>query len=83
MTQFDYLADRLSVVESRGRLRSWIPREVSGIELIEPSGKRLLNFGGNDYLGLAAEASEHAPVRGSGASALLSGWTADHQLLSD
>lgn len=83
MTQFDYLAERLRVLESRGRLRSLIPREVSGVELTEPSGKRLLNFGGNDYLGLAAEASEHAPVRGSGASALLSGWTADHQLLSD
>lgn len=83
MTQFDYLAERLSILESRGRLRSLVAREVSGVELTEPSGKRLLNFGGNDYLGLAAEASEHAPVRGSGASALLSGWTADHQLLSD
>ena len=82
MTQFDYLAERLSVLESRGRLRSLTPRVASGVELTEPSGKRLLNFGGNDYLGLAADASEQTAACGSGASALLSGWTADHQLLS-
>ncbi|MGI9469921.1 MAG: aminotransferase class I/II-fold pyridoxal phosphate-dependent enzyme [Rubripirellula sp.] len=89
MTKFAYLSERLNELELRGRLRSLVPREVSGVELTEPHGQRLLNFGGNDYLGLAAQPNQipsqsdaDAALGGSGASALLSGWTTDHELLS-
>jgi 8-amino-7-oxononanoate synthase len=67
--------------------------------LVEPDGRRLLNFGANDYLGLATEMRVHDKINGedqitnadlglrrmggSSASALLSGWTTYHQQLSE
>ncbi len=96
MPKFDFLADHLQSLTSAGRLRSLIPRRHDGIDLLSADGNRLINFGSNDYLGLAADdrgsshtasqhsgspASNHA-FSGSAASALLSGWTDRHQILS-
>ena len=55
MKDFDFLAKDLSRLQQSGRLRKLVPRAVDGIHLIGPDGQRLINFGGNDYLGLAAE----------------------------
>jgi len=96
MTDFDYLATRQQHLRDHQQWRSLVPRAADGIYLIESDDRRLLNFGANDYLGLALEMrdrmagsigngdSVHVPVSGgSGASALVSGWTKQHQRLSE
>ena len=83
MQSFDYLSSHLRELESQRRLRQLLPRVAEGIELVEPDGRRLVNFGGNDYLGFNTQVNQHVVSGGSGASALLSGWTADHQLLCE
>jgi len=99
MPQFDYLAQRQKTLQEQQRFRSLVPRELDGVYLVEPDGRRLLNFGANDYLGLATEMRVHDKINsddqitnadlslrrmgGSSASALLSGWTTYHQQLSE
>jgi len=99
MTNFDYLTQRQQGLQEHQRFRKLVPRELDGVYLIEPDGRRLLNFGANDYLGLAMEMRDHVgnhggqrsekdgfalrSMGGSGASALLSGWTTQHQYLSE
>jgi 8-amino-7-oxononanoate synthase len=99
MPQFDYLAQRQKTLQEQQRFRSLVPRELDGVYLIEPGGRRLLNFGANDYLGLAREMRVYDKIDGedqvtnadldlrrmggSSASALLSGWTTYHQQLSE
>jgi 8-amino-7-oxononanoate synthase len=64
------------------------PHQVDGPYLITPEGTRLLNFGGNDYLGVVAnrlgETSRSTSVAacGAGASALVCGWTPHHEQLA-
>ena len=93
MPDFGFLTDRLRSLADAGRMRSLVPRAHDGIHLVMPDGRRLINFGSNDYLGLAADRSgSRAPDptddnagtgTGSGASALVSGWTDRHQRLVD
>ncbi len=79
---FDFLADELDDLKQSSRLRRLIPRAPRGISFVE-SGKHFVNFGSNDYLGLAAENEATDFNVGSGASALVSGWTDQHQRLAD
>ncbi len=85
MPDFEFLSDRLRSLALSGRLRELIPRTHAGTALIHPDGTRLINFGSNDYLGLAAQTSGSSSEigSGSGASSLVSGWTDRHQLLAD
>ncbi|TWU23347.1 8-amino-7-oxononanoate synthase [Novipirellula galeiformis] len=83
---FDYLADRLAELKSHHRLRTLVPRQPLGIEFIDDAQRRLINFGSNDYLGLATSRSPSpiAPsATGSTASALVCGWTPLHQQLAE
>ncbi len=89
MPNFEFLSDRLQSLADTGRLRSLLPRAHDGIHLRGDDGRRLINFGSNDYLGLAAQDSgsqksdsSHSRT-GSGASALVSGWTDRHQTLAE
>lgn len=80
-------AKRLTELAHTDRLRQLIPRRIDGVRLIEPDGQELLNFGGNDYLGLANDLGFNRGVAaelpsGSGASALVCGWSDLHQQLS-
>lgn len=93
MTKTDRLSQRLQELERQQRLRTLTPRHCEGVYLVETGGRRLLNFGGNDYLGLvaqqrAAEAPSHLPehrevATGSSASPLVCGWTNEHQRLAE
>ncbi|TWU35303.1 8-amino-7-oxononanoate synthase 2 [Novipirellula aureliae] len=79
---FAYLAERLDRLADGHRLRRLVPRQSIGAFLIDGSGKRLVNFGGNDYLGLAADRTTASQPTGSMASALVCGWTPLHQRLA-
>ena len=98
MTSFDYLQQRQQSLRESQRFRTLIPREREGVYLVESNGRRVLDFGSNDYLGLAMEMRgrgdknalpktsfgdlDSKATAGSGASALLSGWSMEHELLS-
>ncbi len=95
LSKFDHFADALDALESKGRKRTLVPRTQHGIRL-EQAGQTLINFGSNDYLGLANRATpaqvadvesgsgaRGSGARGSGASALVCGWTQDHHRLAD
>lgn len=98
MTSFDYLTQRQQSLRGHKRFRTLVARQFDGVYVIDPDGRRLLNFGANDYLGLGMEmrgqeGRHDQPsmgsvdlggrvMGGSGASALLSGWTTSHEQLS-
>ena len=79
----NHLSDRLNELDKIDRRRELIPRVIDGVRLIQPDGRQLINFGANDYLGLAAERSIDRNATGSMASALVCGWTNEHQRLAD
>lgn len=87
MSSFEFLSARLDALTPPDRRRRLVPQAADGVWLEQPDGRRLLNFGSNDYLGLAADpdrSSQKTELRsGSGASALVCGWTPAHQLLCD
>jgi len=87
MPDFAYLQRRLDQLADRQRRRQLVPRDVQTTALVTRDGRRLHNFGSNDYLGLASEAiqasSESVTARGATASALVCGWTMQHQHLAD
>jgi 7-keto-8-aminopelargonate synthetase-like enzyme len=78
--------DALQKQSLRRELRTHAGRQGPTIEV---SGRRLINFGANDYLGLAgdlrlcesAACAERAVGWGSGASALVTGHTEFHERL--
>jgi 8-amino-7-oxononanoate synthase len=84
---FDHLRRRLDEVKAQSRYRVLRPRTAVGTKFRD--GQRwLVNFGSNDYLGLAGrqqsvdKSSDKAIASGSGASALVSGWTDRHEALA-
>ncbi|TWU40704.1 aminotransferase class I/II-fold pyridoxal phosphate-dependent enzyme [Novipirellula artificiosorum] len=82
MKSFDYLADRLDALAEQHRLRRLVPRNVMGASLLDASCDSLINFGGNDYLGLAANLTTAEIATGSTSSALVCGWTVLHEQLA-
>ncbi|EMI41927.1 aminotransferase class I/II-fold pyridoxal phosphate-dependent enzyme [Rhodopirellula sp. SWK7] len=64
---FDDFAASLDQMSSLGRRRRLVVQSVSGPYLVTAQSVRLLNFGGNDYLGVVADGLAH---RSSGPTAL-------------
>lgn len=86
MPSFDYLADRLAELSSQHRLRTLAARQPQGVTFVDAANRRLVNFGSNDYLGLATSGLPIASLpreSGSTASALVCGWTLLHQQLAE
>ncbi len=77
-----YLSERLTELQRVQRLRQLIPRITHGIRIQVAGGRELINFGGNDYLGLAAERVASPLPTGSTASALVCGWSDLHEQLA-
>lgn len=81
---FGLFAERLQGLIAAHGLRRLRTQDACGAELIDHAGRRLVNFGANDYLGLAARglaATAGACPRGAGASPLVCGHTPAHDAL--
>ncbi len=80
----DHFSRQLSELDAKGRRRELVPRRLDGPWIVLADGRRLINFGGNDYLGLATRSVDSvATGAGSGASPLVCGWTDAHQRLAE
>lgn len=79
---FDHFRDELRQLDRIGRKRHLLPRQAAGVTF-EQEGRTFINFGSNDYLGLANQQTSNEVARGSGASALVCGWTTSHDELSN
>jgi len=82
----------LEQMSDRGRRRRLVVQRTDGPYLVNGDQARMLNFGGNDYLGVVAGGPIDASLRpdhvetipsGATASALVCGWTPHHQRLAD
>ena len=80
---FDYIHQRLDDLQLDHRLRRLVPRSIDGIHLTDADGHELINFGSNDYLGLASLQRVGSVPTGSTASALVCGWTTLHEKLAN
>ncbi len=84
-----WIEDSLADLEKQGLRRNLAVRGGRQAAQIELDGSRLVNFGSNDYLGLAADPRLAQAVReslagwGSGASPLITGHADAHQTLED
>jgi len=81
--RFEFLAKKLDALRDIDAYRKLVPRDHGDGFLIERDGRRLINFGSNDYLGLSSscEKSPDPLFSGAGASALVSGFTNLHDQL--
>ena len=79
----NHFSDQLEKLRRMNRHRELVPRVADGVHLIEADGRRLINFGSNDYLGLAAARTLRQKAAGSMASPLVCGWTDQHQRLAE
>jgi 8-amino-7-oxononanoate synthase len=87
--RFDYLAEKTESLRSFDSLRTLHPYFHDGMMLVSKDGQRLINFGSNDYLGMAASVEVKYPAGvkheglsvGAGASALVTGYTTLHEAL--
>ena len=87
--RLDWLEEKLSLLDRRGLRRTHGLRTCPQQSVIDFDGQRLMNFGSNDYLGLASdERLAQAVIRtvenrnwGSGASPLITGRGLLHQQL--
>lgn len=82
--RFAWIADRLDEADRRQLRRRLIPRRHEGPYVVEED-RRLINFGSNDYLGIAMQASSADAAGdaargagGAGASPLVCGFTRLH-----
>jgi 8-amino-7-oxononanoate synthase len=85
---FDELHRRLQVADAATRRRQLQEGTVEGVYVRTLDGQRLLNFGGNDYLGVVANhSSSSLPTntipRGASASSLVCGWSSHHTQLAN
>ncbi|WP_282918291.1 aminotransferase class I/II-fold pyridoxal phosphate-dependent enzyme [Porphyromonas macacae] len=74
---FDMFEQRMGEITRSGSLRMLKPLTHSGAYIVTEDGKRMLNFSGNDYLGLAARGDIRQLEgfdMGSTSSALLTGY---------
>lgn len=88
---FGWLSERLDALEDQTLRRRLVARDARGPWLLQ-GDRRLLNFGSNDYLGIAMESSEPAAAceagrkttsaaTGAGASPLVCGFSTLHERL--
>lgn len=88
MASFDYLHQRLKRLQHECRLRCLRVTQMQADGTLLRDGRRLVNFGCNDYLGLAVRSTQGTqaatagvPASGAGASPLVCGFTPLHQQL--
>ena len=87
----DWIDDKATERDARGLSRVLVAHGPAVPGRLERDGRLLVNFASNDYLGLAsdprvAEAAARTAEAfgwGAGASALVSGWRAPHQELTE
>lgn len=79
-SSLDWIADELDQLDAKGLLRRLATRNTKQSATIAMDGNQLVNFGSNDYLGLAGDCLNEATIQaiqvrgwGSGASALVTG----------
>lgn len=81
--RFENLQQRLDGLAANGSLRSLRCWPEEWALPTEATGAGLINFGSNDYLGLACQQlAENWHARGAAASPLICGYTEPHQRLS-
>lgn len=80
---FRRIAGDLQTLREQNRFRRLVPRTVDGIFLTDGQDERWVNFGSNDYLGIAAGGVAGIDAtRGGMASSLVCGWTDAHDRLA-
>jgi len=83
---FDFLQQRLRGLTSDHALRRLRPVINNAGATLVYGGHRLINFGSNDYLGLAGQCLPESfleMARGAGASPLVCGYTSGHERLCE
>lgn len=83
-TRFEWIEQRLERLKREGLYRELSTRHGVGATFLTHDRRPLVNFGSNDYLGLAGRVAKAADAAcGSGASPLVTGFTSLHAQLCD